>query len=71
LAAIRHQIALLVEAEQVLSHADLASSEQIGVKILDGQINGLLVCGTGNKVEDFGIGFYTKYGDGGECSLIR
>ena len=21
--------------------------------------------GTGNKVEDFGIGFYTKYGDGG------
>jgi NAD+ synthase len=30
-----------------------------------GQINGYLVCGTGNKVEDFGIGFYTKYGDGG------
>lgn len=29
------------------------------------QTNGLLVCGTGNKVEDFGIGFYTKYGDGG------
>lgn len=30
-----------------------------------GQINSMLVCGTGNKVEDFGIGFYTKYGDGG------
>lgn len=29
------------------------------------QINGLLVAGTGNKVEDFGVGFYTKYGDGG------
>ena len=29
------------------------------------QINGLLVCGTGNKIEDFGIGFFTKYGDGG------
>lgn len=28
-------------------------------------INGLLVVGTGNKVEDFGVGFYTKYGDGG------
>ncbi len=28
-------------------------------------INGYLVCGTGNKIEDFGIGFYTKYGDGG------
>lgn len=41
LAAIRHQVALLVEAEQVLSHANLASGEQIGVKILDGQINAL------------------------------
>jgi NAD+ synthase len=28
-------------------------------------IKGYLVCGTGNKVEDFGVGFYTKYGDGG------
>jgi len=28
-------------------------------------IHGLLVCGTGNKVEDFGVGFFTKYGDGG------
>ncbi len=25
----------------------------------------MLVAGTGNKIEDFGIGFYTKYGDGG------
>ena len=29
------------------------------------QLNNALVVGTGNKVEDFGIGFYTKYGDGG------
>jgi len=28
-------------------------------------IYGLLVAGTGNKVEDFGVGFFTKYGDGG------
>jgi NAD+ synthase len=28
-------------------------------------LNGYLVIGTGNKVEDFGVGFYTKYGDGG------
>lgn len=27
-------------------------------------IHGFLVAGTGNKVEDFGIGFFTKYGDG-------
>ena len=29
------------------------------------QTNNSLVLGTGNKVEDFGIGFFTKYGDGG------
>jgi len=28
-------------------------------------LDGRLVVGTGNKVEDFGIGFFTKYGDGG------
>jgi NAD+ synthase len=29
------------------------------------QYNNCLVVGTGNKIEDFGIGFFTKYGDGG------
>lgn len=29
------------------------------------QANGAIVVGTGNKIEDFGIGFFTKYGDGG------
>ena len=29
-----------------------------------GKYNGMVV-GTGNKVEDYGVGFYTKYGDGG------
>ena len=29
------------------------------------QAHDMLVCGTGNKVEDFGVGFFTKYGDGG------
>ena len=29
------------------------------------QNHGLLVVGTGNKIEDFGVGFFTKYGDGG------
>lgn len=28
-------------------------------------LRGALVVGTGNKIEDFGIGFYTKWGDGG------
>ena len=30
--------------------------------------NGIVV-GTGNKVEDFGVGFYTKYGDGGAKNI--
>ncbi|MNJ82707.1 NH(3)-dependent NAD(+) synthetase [compost metagenome] len=30
-----------------------------------GQTHSLLVAGTGNKIEDFGVGFFTKYGDGG------
>jgi NAD+ synthase len=29
-----------------------------------GTVGGIVV-GTGNKVEDYGVGFYTKYGDGG------
>lgn len=28
-------------------------------------VHGYLVAGTGNKIEDFGVGFFTKYGDGG------
>ena len=31
----------------------------------DAASNNGIVVGTGNKVEDFGVGFYTKYGDGG------
>jgi len=31
---------------------------------ISGSTNGIVV-GTGNKVEDFGVGFFTKYGDGG------
>ena len=32
--------------------------------LIAGNTNGLVV-GTGNKIEDFGVGFFTKYGDGG------
>ena len=34
-----------------------------------GSVGGIVV-GTGNKVEDYGIGFYTKYGDGGVIAPI-
>ena len=33
-------------------------------------MNNGLVVGTGNKVEDYGVGFYTKYGDGG-VDIVR
>ena len=36
----------------------------IALHQISGATNGIVV-GTGNKVEDFGVGFYTKYGDGG------
>ena len=32
--------------------------------LISGSSNGIVV-GTGNKIEDFGVGFFTKYGDGG------
>ncbi|MBI65034.1 MAG: NAD(+) synthase, partial [Candidatus Marinimicrobia bacterium] len=32
--------------------------------LIAGSSNGIVV-GTGNKIEDFGVGFFTKYGDGG------
>lgn len=48
-----------------LSKANLQS--RIRMCALYTQANSLnyLVAGTGNKVEDYGIGFFTKYGDGG------
>jgi len=48
-----------------LAGANARSRMRMTNLYLIGQINGCLVAGTGNKVEDFGVGFYTKYGDGG------
>ena len=48
-----------------LSMANTRSRIRMTTLYAIGQANGLLVAGTGNKVEDFGVGFYTKYGDGG------
>ena len=43
------------------SRARLRMSTLYGI----GQAERCLVTGTGNKVEDFGVGFFTKFGDGG------
>jgi NAD+ synthase len=53
------------EAKLNLSLANTRARLRMTTLYYLGGINGLLVAGTGNKVEDFGVGFYTKYGDGG------
>ena len=52
-------------SEHALSMANTRSRLRMLTLYALGQNHNLLVAGTGNKVEDFGIGFYTKYGDGG------
>lgn len=49
----------------LLALANARSRLRMTTLYFHAQINGLLVAGTGNKVEDFGVGFFTKYGDGG------
>ncbi|MBK9190164.1 MAG: NAD(+) synthase [Crocinitomicaceae bacterium] len=51
--------------EHGLSMANTRARLRMTTLYAIGQSQGLLVAGTGNKVEDFGVGFYTKYGDGG------
>lgn len=53
------------ETKYNLSLANMRARLRMTTLYYHGGINGLLVAGTGNKVEDFGVGFYTKYGDGG------
>ena len=58
------------EALEDYSHDDLSLANSrsrirmITLYQIAGKYNGMVV-GTGNKVEDYGVGFYTKYGDGG------
>jgi len=58
------------EALEDYSHDDLSLANSrsrirmITLYQIAGKYNGIVV-GTGNKVEDYGVGFYTKYGDGG------
>ena len=48
-----------------LSLANTRSRLRMVTLYYSSALNHSIVAGTGNKVEDFGIGFYTKYGDGG------
>ena len=62
-----HFVAAMISggADHELSLANSRARLRMSTLYYHGQANGLLVAGTGNKVEDFGVGFYTKYGDGG------
>jgi NAD+ synthase len=51
--------------ENKLAMANTRSRLRMSTLYAVGQANNLLVTGTGNKIEDFGVGFFTKYGDGG------
>ena len=56
-----------IPSDVVQNHLSMANSRsrlRMMTLYAIGQANGCLVAGTGNKVEDFGVGFYTKYGDG-------
>lgn len=58
------------DLSELVSMSDLSKANtksrlrMVFLYAMAGNTNGLVV-GTGNKVEDFGIGFFTKYGDGG------
>lgn len=51
--------------ENTLAMANTRSRLRMMTLYAVGQDNGCIVVGTGNKIEDFGVGFFTKYGDGG------
>lgn len=53
------------EEDRFMSLANTRSRLRMTTLYYFAALNNYLVAGTGNKVEDFGIGFYTKYGDGG------
>jgi NAD+ synthase len=56
---------LFADNENLLALANSRSRLRMTALYQIAQSNNGLVVGTGNKVEDFGIGFFTKYGDGG------
>ena len=61
---------LLFDIDQDFVNNELANANtksrlrMVSLYQVAGSVGGIVV-GTGNKVEDYGVGFYTKYGDGG------
>ncbi|MCK0129918.1 NAD(+) synthase [Flavobacteriaceae bacterium F08102] len=63
--AFKAQVPSLTSSSVDLSLANTRARLRMTTLYYFAGIHHLLVCGTGNKVEDFGVGFFTKYGDGG------
>ncbi len=57
--------AVVNEEERFMSLANTRARLRMTSLYYFAALKRYLVAGTGNKVEDFGVGFYTKYGDGG------
>lgn len=55
----------LIEDRIDLAKANSCSRLRMVALYFTATVTNSIVVGTGNKVEDFGVGFYTKYGDGG------
>jgi NAD+ synthase len=53
------------EEERFMSLANTRARLRMTTLYYFAALNKYIVAGTGNKVEDFGVGFFTKYGDGG------
>ncbi len=53
------------EEQRLMSLANTRARLRMTALYYFAALNSYLVVGTGNKVEDFGVGFFTKYGDGG------
>ncbi len=60
-----YENALPTDVQDFLAMANTRSRIRMTTLYAFASHHKLIVAGTGNKVEDFGVGFYTKYGDGG------
>ena len=58
-------VAKVLDSDSELGFANSRSRIRMALLYQIAQSTNGLVIGTGNKVEDFGVGFFTKYGDGG------
>jgi NAD+ synthase len=65
LTAVYDQFANLWKSPNELALANSRARLRMTTLYQSAQTLGGIVVGTGNRVEDFGVGFFTKYGDGG------